>query len=492
MFKTIKAPVAAAVALALAPAAFAGTDTWFTPLTESASVTLPNSAEEASQPWVAPAGVTQAQLTSLAEVESAAGQSVVRVPGLGRNASMFDMVAYDPTGRYVFIPHETLVGAGVSRYDTVTDTTMVLFAGDLAGLEGDWSNDYAAFDPSTFTPEGTLLLAEEWAGEGRVIEVLNPLAPVEDIKIRELDSIPNTAHEGLRFSADGSALYFVDEWNSGAVYKAVWPGEGRGKGKSGPASHYDKKAQVFVLVVDDYAGEANLNWNEGSNATATRTGLATWVPMTNPGGKPLTQVSPFRNGPTNDPNSADDTRGGRPAADELGATPYGRPEDAEVGKLANGNEVLYFAATSERIVYSVEELGDDKAMVRVFAGDAETPKNVGYAGTTAAMNSPDNLAQDVHGNIYIIEDAPNGSSTGGDVWFARDVDGDGVAESVDHFLSLRVAQSEATGLIFNPVVPTEFMITVQHPESTDLDNVTDGIGDSLWKFDLSGAGFPTP
>jgi secreted PhoX family phosphatase len=98
----------------------------------------------------------------------------------------------------------------------------------------------------------------------------------------------------------------------------------------------------------------------------------------------------------------------------------------------------------------------------------------------------------VHGNIYIIEDAPNASAVGGDVWFARDVNNDGVAESIDHFLSIRVGGSEATGMIFNPKKPHEFVIAVQHPASTDLEAVPLGIGDSVWMFDLSQAGFPKP
>lgn len=100
------------------------------------------------------------------------------------------------------------------------------------------------------------------------------------------------------------------------------------------------------------------------------------------------------------------------------------------------------------------------------------------------MNSPDNLAQDADGNIYIIEDAPNGSSTGGDIWFARDVNGDGVAESIDHFLSVRVDGSEATGMIFNPKDRNEFVVAVQHPDSTNLDSVPEGFGDAVWKFTI--------
>ena len=48
---------AVVTALAYMPNAYAGTDTWFTPLTESAPVTAPNSYEEINAPWVAPGDI---------------------------------------------------------------------------------------------------------------------------------------------------------------------------------------------------------------------------------------------------------------------------------------------------------------------------------------------------------------------------------------------------------------------------------------------------
>jgi len=106
------------------------------------------------------------------------------------------------------------------------------------------------------------------------------------------------------------------------------------------------------------------------------------------------------------------------------------------------------------------------------------------------LNAPDNLAQDAFGNIYIVEDAPNRSDVGGDVWFARDTDNDGVAESIDHFMSMQVAGSESTGMIFHPAQPTKFVIAVQHPTSTDLSIVPDGFGDAVWEFEIADAVAP--
>jgi hypothetical protein len=419
--------------------------------------------------------VSQYNLTSLREVESSLPQTIGRAVGAGTSASMFDMSAFDTSGRYIFIPHESSWSAGVTRYDRWDDFAELIYRGNGQGAVGDWSADYAAFDPATFTPNCTVFAAEEWSGEGRVIETLNPYAPEGQIENRELESIANTAHEGIKFSADEKTIYYVDEWNSGSIYKFV----------SAEKGDYTV-GQTFVLVVDAYAGNPADNYNEPSNAAQPRTGAATWVAITDESGVPTTTADPFMNGPTNDPRSNADTRGGRPAADEVNGTPYGRPEDMEIGRLANGKEVLWFTATSENSVYSIELANHSEAVVRLFAS-GNTPKNVGFAPTTGALNSPDNLAQDAAGNIYIIEDAPNSSSTGGDIWFVRDMDNDGVAESLDHFLSIRVGGSEATGMIFNPMDPMQFTVNVQHPASTDLDNFPDGFGDAAWEFDIGGA-----
>lgn len=478
----------AGTTLASASALQAGTDTWFTPLTESAPVVAPNAIEELSAPWVAPSGLQQINWVSLAEVENgilSPGQSVGRAAGAGTSASMFDMLACNPTGTHLFIPHESPSGAGVTRYDIYANFSELIFAGDNSG---NWVSDYAAFDPCRWTPNGTLFLAEEWSGEGRVMEVLNPMADPQDIQVRELDSIANVAHEGINFSNRyKNTIYYIDEWNSGSIYKFVM--RRRGDYTTG---------QTFVLSVDKFLSSGGVpedNWNEQANGVI-REGRASWIPLTDRNGNPLPGITdPFRNGPTNDPRSNNDTRGGRVAADDAGATPFGRPEDMVVSRLRNGREVLYVTVTSETAVLAIEILGTrggsagrqggGRAIVRHLAS-GNTPTNLGHAPTTGALNSPDNLAMDALGNIYIIEDAPNGSPVGGDVWLARDRNNDGVAESLDHFLSLRVNGSEATGMIFNPAVPTEFHICVQHPSSTDLGAVADGFGDAVWTFNLAG------
>ena len=442
--------------------AAAATDVFFNPLTQSTAVAqIPNHINELNSPWQVPAGVSYQNLTSLREIEADADQSTIRVPGLGSGASMTDMSAFDPTGRYIFLPHETAYGAGLTRYDTETDKAINLFKGDMNGANDEWSGDYGAIDPATWTPVDTLLVAEEWSGQGRVFEVVNPMADVaagETVVVNELNSIPNVSHEGLRFNHDGTALYFIDEDHSGSIYKFI---------PSVPGDY--SKGQTFVLAVDNFTGDPTTEGNDAGD----RTGSATWVALTDADGVALTTTDPFDNA----------SRGGRAAADEIGGTPFDRPEDVEVGYLRNGHEVLYFNATSENSVYSVEELGDGTAFVRL-AASLSTPTNLGYADTTGTLSDPDNLAQDALGNIYVVEDKPNGDDIGGDVWFLRDVNGDGVAESLDHFMSLQVKGAENTGLIFRPGHPTQFIINVQHPESTDIETTPDGQGDATWLLDL--------
>lgn len=464
--------------------AIAGTDTWFTPLTQSANVVPPNGLAETASPWITPEGIHQSNILSLREIEDqilSPGQSIIRVPGQGTSASMFDMLAYDPTGDYLFIPHETPIGAGCTRVRLYDNQAEVILAGDQGGARGDWSNDYGAFDPSRWTPNNTLFLAEEWSGQGRVIEILNPLAPADQIQHRELNSIANVSHEGINFSQKFSdTIYFIDEYNSGSIYKFVMS-------KVGDYT----KGQTFVLSVDAFlssGGNAAENYNSAANVNAVREGAATWLPLTDKDGVPLPGITdPFVNGSPGSPTLA-----GRKAADDAGGTPFGRPEDMAVTRTRNGAEILYVAVTSENAVISVEisesrgkkRRASDRAIVRVMASNL-TPKNLGYAPTTGVINSPDNLALDSQGNVYVIEDAPNGSAGGGDIWFLRDKDNNGVAESVDHFMTIQVAGSEATGMIFNPANPLEFVVAVQHPASTNLATVPGGLGDAIWKFNLA-------
>ncbi len=521
-----KRALAAAVAVVATQAVSAGTAPFFVPLTKPEIVEPADSIDERNAPWSVPYGVSFTNLTSMEEIEDDVSQSIVRVPA-GNVSSMFDMLAYDPTGEYIFIPHETPFGAGVSRYDVENDVTDVLFKGDETGNEGFVADtDFGAFDPVRWTPNGTLIAGEEWAGTGRLVEICDPYmaAPTNPVAgggelvegdcandssadYRVLNNVPLTAQEGISFGIDNpNIMYYVDEDRSGSIYKTVYQNAGD---LNGPAQTFVLQVNDFLATGGDVAGRIDRSPNNGLDANGdplpggapVRSGPATWVPITDANGGPLEGVQdPTVNLLDDNGEVIDAGQAGRDAADAVDGTPFCRPEDTTITKLKNGNEVLYFAATCETSVIGIEETANGP-FVRYFA-TAETPKNVGFETTTANLNSPDNLAIDALGNIYIIEDSPNTTTVGadgGDIWFARDVNNDGVAESIDHFMSLQVNQSEATGMIFHPVDPTKFVVAVQHPASTglgdtDFDGIRDvdedgnqvaGFGDAIWQFDLT-------
>ncbi|MCB9880750.1 MAG: DUF839 domain-containing protein [Planctomycetes bacterium] len=417
---------------------------------------------EDTAPFLVPKGVKQTKVTSRKDLT-----------GLPSTFGNWDMVAYDPTGRYIFVPAEVGQGAGVFRYDTVTKTYLTLLLGNNTGMrESDptkWSatnDDFARLDPATWTPWRTVVIGEETTG-GRLFEIMDPMSTTTP-QVVWRSNIPAVAHEGIRFDKNGT-IYVVDEDNSGCVYKFV-------PSKKGDLS----VGQTFVLSVDAYAADSSVDasatWSASANRYATRVGPATWIPMTDANGKALTTVDPF---------AYVTTTGGRNAADELKGTPYGRPEDCDFNVLASGNQCLYFTATSENTIYSVELLGDTKAMVRVFVdfdsvnrytGRDVNPKqndpwtNAGPS-TETNLKSPDNLAVDHFGSIYIIED-----QNPGDIWKCFDNNKDGVAESIGLFVSLGAAGCEPTGLIAHPTDPYKFLVAIQHPSSGN---------DALWTFDTN-------
>ncbi|MDY6828947.1 MAG: DUF839 domain-containing protein [Pseudomonadota bacterium] len=418
---------------------------------------------ESTNPFVLPDGWTQTLIT---DRNTLSGQA-----GFQSTFGNWDMVDVDPSGRYIYIPFEVQTGAGVARYDRVTGVSTTLMGGNNTGIfESDptkWNHlndDFGAFDPAVLTPTGSLIVAEEWAGNGRIFEVHNPESAVDvsSSQVDWLSRVPSVSHEGLKFDNAGN-LYFVDESNTGSIYKYV------------PRTAGDlSSGQTFVMSVDAFAGDAAANYNSAD----TRTGVASWVAITDEVGNAITGADPFDF----------TTRGGRAAADEVGGTPYGRPEDLEVGTLANGNEVLFWATTSENIVYGME-LASDGSIVSVFeaVNSHTTPDSLGNnpvgeggADDTYGLDDPDNLFVEYGPNgelqLFIIED-----ENPGDIWMATDADADGVAELVELFASLGPFGSEPTGFIADPL--GGYLVNIQHPSSGN---------DALWRIHQEVAPVPVP
>ncbi|MCB0586075.1 MAG: esterase-like activity of phytase family protein, partial [Phaeodactylibacter sp.] len=206
-------------------------------LNRSASVT-----DEANTPFLLPAEFSQ----SLIIDRNTANEDSDFAATFGN----WDMIALDPANQFIYIPHEVETGAGLTRYDRGSGDFVAALTGDNSGnFEADpsWkacpSEDFGALDPAQWTPAGTVLTAEEWSGNGRMFEWMNPLMGADEKpEVRWLSTIPSVSHEGLKFDADGN-MYFIDENNSGSIYKFV----------PKVANDYSR-GQSFVLVIDAYAG----------------------------------------------------------------------------------------------------------------------------------------------------------------------------------------------------------------------------------------------
>lgn len=422
---------------------------------------------ETTQPFALANNYVQELVTDVAYMDGYFGPG--GYPSTFRN---FDMIGFGgASNQFIYIPHEVGTGGGVTRYNRDNGDAALLLIGNNSGVfesnPAVWNplnDDFGGVDPAVTTPSGTLVVAEEWSGNGRMFELLNPTTATgtADANWRWLSNLPAVSHEGVKFDSGGN-MYFIDENNSGSLYKFV------------PTAAGDYSAgQTFVLVDNDYAGNANENWNSAANLAQDRTGAATWVALTDAAGNALTLADPF------DFSGDGDHRAGRFAADELNATPFGRPEDLELGVLGNGNEVLYLATTSEQVVYSFELNPNGLDVItREFltSGTLDhfgNPIGVSCNAAVYGLCSPDNLALDADGNVYVIEDQGIG-----DIWQAIDADMDGIADVVGLLASLGPFGSEPTGFIMDPNDPNVFYVNIQHPNSGN---------DALWKISY----VPTP
>jgi len=357
--------------------------------------------------------------------------------GLGElNSGNWDMIAANESGasagRYLFNPFEQfnadIPTAGVQRHDLVTGLTKTIVA---PGTKG-----FTAGDASRWTPWGSYLTAEEnWnaAGsltgtKGRLFEITNPTADAGSINFVHRSVIPRVSHEGLAFD-NNKNLYFIDELNGGGIYKYTSANPNASNGDD-----FFAAGQTSVLKV-------------GAGGNSRATGSFGWAAITDASGNALAGV-----------NTVDGSVDGRQAQDVTVSTSYNRPEDMEVQTLADGTQVLYFTETTDHEVYSMNLATNE---IKLFASQATFDMATGAAAGTQFKN-PDNLAIDAEGNMYIVEDQDGGVE---DIWFAKDANKDGVADSIGKWMSLSTAGAESTGLYFSKVNPNLAYVNVQHPTS---------------------------
>lgn len=412
----------------------------FTPLASSSGPT----ADESMPITLGNPSFQQRSIASVAE-QLAAGEP---------NTGVWDMNTVNETGphkgRYLFTPFES-GQAGIQRTDLETEETETLFIADEPG-------DYVRWDASYWTPWGTYVTAEEeWCSDpagcmtnpyGRFFELTNPLTAdsvTEDGEaavVEHRNVIPRVSHEGVQFDQDLN-MYFIDEVNGGSLYRytsaASW-----GEIRSGRAGYFDA-GQTFVLRV-------------GDGTTPNATGAYTWVPITDEEGEPLPGALTIT-----DPNGVTSVDG-RNTTDlaAFKGTDYQRPEDLQL-QVSRGVERLYMATTTTNEVYVLDLAAQD---VSVFADRSTTDLATGDP-VGEDLTSPDNLAVDHDGNIYVVEDQPGGISD--DIWFARDLNLDGdlgdAGEGLGRWASNGTPGSEFTGLYFDPMNKRRAWVNIQHPDS---------------------------
>lgn len=419
--------LASALILALvAPAALAGDFAAFTPLAgDPEAGSLPETAPFVlSSPCFRQTGIAHRDPSGKTRFDS----------------GTWDMLTVNETGphagRFLFTVFETRQ-AGIQRTDLRTLETTTLWHSPAAAPA---ANSHRAFDAVRWTPWGGLLTGEEaWGGfasrHGRLFELVNPLADPPQTVIRHRAIVPRVAHEGLIFDRDNN-LYFVDEHQDGHIFRYA---SVRPDAASGDA--FFAAGQTALLRVGD-----------GRRHEATGSGR--WIPLTTREGMPLPGVVTVE-----DPDgqlAIDGRATGRRHA--FRGTGFGRPEDLDIRTLPDGRQLLFFTATTHHKVFSIDLANNT---VKLFASRA-TPDMATGAAVGAAFSNPDNLAVDVSGNVYIVEDQPGGRA---DIWFARDDDGDGVAEAIGKWASLTTVGAEPSGLYFDPLRPGVAYVNVQHPAS---------------------------
>ena len=372
--------------------------------------------------------------------------------GLGQsNSGNWDMIDTNDTGsdagRYLFMPFET-GSAGVQRVDLWDNN----YSTRAVTIVPNGTKGFVAGDASRWTPWGSYLTAEEsWSdpqqaasGYGRLFEITNPTAAPADINFVHRKIGPadiRVSHEGLAFDKKNN-FYFIDERNDSHIFKFVSANPNATNGTDFFAS-----GQTFVLRVGTGLNNTNTNVNEEV------TGAYSWIALTNATGTPLANAIV-----KTDPNGMSILDGrATPNVIGLHGTNFDRPEDMEIETLANGDQILYVATTTNHKVFALNLAQNE---IDLFASRATIDAATGMAVGNAFTN-PDNMAIDAYGNMYIIEDQDGGVAN---IWKATDVDNDGVAESMEVFATLRTNDAEPTGMYFHPT-NGKIYVNVQHPGS---------------------------
>lgn len=403
--KTFLLPVA--IGLALAPIAHADKPAvkgpfGFEPLSASAA--------PGSQPACAPFNLPKGfeQYVVLQETGACAGAATLDAVA-GQN-DLTDMNTVNETGaevgRFLYRTHENGGGIGaLSAMDLHTGETAVV-TDETFGISPGWSR----LDGLEWTPWGTLLAAEENGAYGRLFEC--EVDGIEILSCEFREAVGLMSHEGIAVDGDGN-VYVGDELNGGSIYKFV------------PDQYGDLSSGALYAL--NIPGSTTV-CSGATGVGVTPTGAAEWLKM---------DVAPGQSA--------------RDAADLAGVSDFCRPEDAEI---IGSN--LYFATTTTRNVLQIP-LNTAAPLVTEYVG-INTNVNNESDVEEYGLYSPDNLASDTAGNLYIVED-----NSPADIWVAgKDLDGDGAADEVSLFATLTTLGAEGTGIYFARTMPGAMFVNVQH------------------------------
>ena len=380
--------------------------------------TLAESALPGSLPDCAPLRLPDGFSQSILVQElSRCSSAIVTLDAVAGRSDRTDMNTVNETGeeagRYLYRTHEVYEGRSViSVIDLQTSQTAVHAGENFDG--------WTSLDGIEWTPWGSLLVAEEAGAKGRLFECR---AHGLDVTCVDRPAVGRMSHEGIAAAKNGT-VYLGDEFDGGSIFKFV------------PNRYGDlSSGQVFALNVID-GGETECSGVTGEGTTPT--GQAEWVALIS-----------GQNGVVTDP-----AVNARAAAAEAGVTKFCRPEDAEI---IDGN--LYVATTTTNTVFQIP-IASDTPIVSEYAGINTNMKNESDE-SDYGLHSPDNLASDREGNLYIVEDNDGQS----DIWRATpDNDQDGQADSVVLFATLTTKGAEGSGIYIPPTAPTTMYLNVQHAD----------------------------
>ncbi|MGQ9369540.1 PhoX family protein [Azospirillum sp. ST 5-10] len=360
----------------------------------------------------------------------------------------------------------------VNRQATVANASDYTLFWDLYDPRFDLSTDAGAREPFRF---------------GWVVE-FDPYDPSARPKKRTaLGRCKHEAAQTVLNAADRVAVYTGDDERFEYVYKFVSDGTVDRGNRAANAALLDEGTLYVARFNDDGTGQ--------------------WLPMTY---EAVNALAPgqFR-------NQADVLINAREAADVLGATPMDRPEDIEAPRDGNwrGSGKVYVVCTNNTRrtaaqvdganprasnaaghIIELTEAGNDHAAtsfawsIFLLAGDPAAPAgsniNVSVAGVPTfegdAFGSPDNIAFDSTGNLFIATDG-TGSATPdcNDQVVVTPTTG-GFPRQVKRFL-VGPVEAEICGPLVAPDDST-FFCAIQHPgeDGTIVDRTAEAVRTSTW------------